>query len=378
MERPPVLFLAMQPRVGADGGTTSLGEVITRLKHHRPIVVADRDSRRVGEWRDRGIETHVVELATDRGFRQDPLGVMRSYLRYDRFLRRLLRQTGARVVHANDPAAFQLALSAVKRSRGVKIALNLRDTIHPSRRPPRRRFSVLFNVADHVFYLSEDMADRWAAVAPNAKRAYSVTYSIVDPVRFQPAPPPDEAGRPIVLLSGLIRPKKGQLEFLRDAAPALAASGIDTWLAGDFDPSKDEYMAACAEAARPLGDAVRFLGYRTDVPELMARSTVVAVASRHEGLVRAMIEAMASARPVVSFDVCSAREVLEEKSGGAGTVVRAGDYAEMVEQIEHYCRDRSAAAAAGRRGRETASRLFAPDQVVKRYEDVYRRLGASR
>jgi glycosyltransferase involved in cell wall biosynthesis len=87
-----------------------------------------------------------------------------------------------------------------------------------------------------------------------------------------------------------------------------------------------------------------------------------------------MIEAMACARPVVSFDVASAREMLEEQSGGAGTVVEAGDHQAMAEAIVRYCRDEALAEQAGARGRATAERLFAADPVVERYEEVYERL----
>jgi glycosyltransferase involved in cell wall biosynthesis len=363
----------MQPQAGADGGTASIGEIITRLQHHRPIVVADRDSERVRQWRELGMEVHIMPQAASAGITRNPIAVLRSYARYARGLRRLIRQSGARVVHANDPNALQLALPAVK-STGTQVALNLRDTRDPERPRPTMRFRTLFAAADHVFYLSGDMADRWAEVAPNAKRACSVTYSIIDPVRFLDRPLTQPGKPPVVLLSGLIRRKKGQLDFLRNVTPRLAASGIQTWLAGDFHPETDSYMAACAEAAAPLGDAVRFLGYRADIPELMDRSSVVAVASRHEGLVRAMIEAMARARPVVSFDVCSAREVLVDKSGGAGVVVAGGDYASMADAILHYCQNPDAAVEAGNKGAETARRLFTAQSVVERYESVYARL----
>jgi glycosyltransferase involved in cell wall biosynthesis len=282
-----------------------------------------------------------------------------------------LARSGAKIVHANKPLALQLAL-APARLAGAKIVLNLRDTPDPERKLSATRFRLLFEAADHVLFLSQDMAERWARIAANAKRAFTVTYSIVDLQRFAPRPRAD--GPPAVLLSGIIREKKGQLDFLRQAAPALAREGIETWLAGDFDPDRNAYMQACAEAAKPLGGAVRFLGYRTDIPELMANASVVAVSSRHEGLVRAMIEAMACARPVVSFDVASAREMLEEQSGGAGTVVEAGDHQAMAEAIVRYCRDEALAEQAGARGRATAERLFAADPVVERYEEVYERL----
>lgn len=365
----PIIVVAVQPRVGADGGTASLGEIISRFQHHWAIVVADHESAQLAKWRKLGIEVHVIPQNASEGFRRNPVGSIRSYWRYRREIRRLILRSGAKIIHANDPLSFQLSL-APARETGAAIILNLRDTRDPDSTVPSTRYRMLFAAADHVFYLSADMAKRWSTIAPNAKRACSVTYSIVDQATFTPAPLPAKQP-PVVLLSGLIRAKKGQLEFLRQVAPKLAEEGISTWLAGDFDPSADPYMAACAEAAAPLGDAVKFLGYRHDVAQLMGRATVVAVASRYEGLVRAMIEAMTCARPVVSFDISSAREILEQQSGGAGVVVEVGDYAGFAEAIIRYCRDPSLAREAGLRGQVTASRLFAPDEVVSRYEHVY-------
>jgi len=371
---PPVLFVLIQTNASADGGISSIGEIMAGLHHHRPIIVTDRDSARVEEWRKSGIETHVLPQAASHGLVRDPIGIIRSYWRYGRELRRLIKSSGTKVVHANETLAFQLAIWPA-RSAGVPIIFNVRDTIDPARKPPSTRYRLLFAVADHVIYLSHDMANRWERLALNAKRACSVIYSVVDPTRFVSTPLRSRDSA-IVLLSGLIGAKKGQLEFIRQVAPTLAAHGISTWFAGDFDPSADPYMAACAEAAAPLRDAVRFLGYRSDIPELMAQSTVVAVPSRHEGLVRAMIEAMSCSRPVVSFDVCSARELLESQSGGAGQVVDIGDYEGMTNAILEYCRDRDLASKAGKRGHETASRLFARDEVVRRYEQVYEMLTA--
>lgn len=371
MNLPPVIFVLVQTDAAADGGISSISQIISRLQRHRPIIVTDRESDRLRQWRESGIETHVVPQTASTGARRNPLAAVLSYWRYARKLRRLVRRSGAKVIHANDPAAFQLSFPAAKLGSGVKIALNIRDTIDPERRPPRSRYRLLFGLADHVFYLSKDMADRWADIAPNAKSACSATYSVVDPKAFVPAPPYTGDGPPVVLISGLVCAKKGQLEFICQVSPKLAAEGIATWISGDFDPQRNEYMAACAQAATPLGSMVEFLGYRKDVPELMARSTVIAIPSRYEGLVRAMIEGMSSARPIVSFDVCSAREVLEEQSGGAGIVVDGGNYEAMACAIIGFCRDPGLAAAAGDKGRLTASKLFAPQEVVNRYERVY-------
>ena len=371
----PVVFVILQSGAQANGGLQSITEVMKRLKEHRPIVLTNLDGELSQSWQDQGIEVHVVPEQASAGLGREPLGTIRSYQRYSHALSNILATSGARVVHANDPLAFQLSVAAVKRSRRTRIALNLRDTLDPARRPPRLKFRTLFAAADHVFYLSADMAARWRQVAPNAMESCSVTYSIVDPERFAPLPISKDAAA-IVLLSGTFWPKKGQLEFIRNVVPLLAAKGIESWFAGDFDPTSNSYAEACAQAAQPFADRVRFLGHRNDLPDLIRQASVVAIPSRHEGLMRGMIEAMSRGRPVVSFDVCSAREMLEEQASPAGAVVPQGDYAAMAKSLIRFATDPQSRLAAGGAGREIARALFAPDLVVERYERVYRQLGA--
>lgn len=371
--KPPVVFVILQTGARANGGLRSVGELMLRLEGHRPIVLTNLDSDLTSEWSDRGIAVQVIPEQASAGMKRRFAGTLATYGRYHRALRAILAESGARIVHANDPLAFQLSVAAAKLGR-ARIALNLRDTIDPARRPPRLKFRSIFAAADHVFYLSDDMAERWRAVAPNATRACSVTYSIVDRQRFTESEP--AAGAPIVLVPGIFWPKKGQLEFIDRVVPKLARRRIESWFAGDFDPASNPYAAACQHAAGPHSEWVRFLGYRDDLPDLYRQAAVVAVPSRHEGLMRGMIEAMAAGRPVVSFDVCSAREVLEQRSAGAGTVVGHGDFEGMADALARYATDPQARAEAGRAGQEAARTLFDPEAVVERYERVYRRLAA--
>ena len=369
-----LVFAVLQTGALANGGLQSITEVMRRLQSHRPIVLTNLDSELARSWRDHGMEVHVVPEQASSGLRRNPLPTLRTYRRYHHALSRILAASGARAVHANDPLAFQLSLSAVKANGRARIALNLRDTLDPGRRAPRLKYRMLFAAADHVFYLSNDMAERWRLVAGNAMRSCSVTYSIVDPDRFAATPLPS-GERPVVLVSGIFRPKKGQLEFIRNVVPALAANNIETWFAGDFNPDGDAYAAACAAAAESYSDHVRFLGFQSNLPDLMRQASVIAIPSRHEGLMRGMIEAMSCGRPVVSFDVCSAAEILEDMADGAGIVVRSGDHTGMAKALVRYTSDREAACAAGEAGRAAARELFDADKVVERYERVYRRLG---
>ena len=368
----PVVFAIVQTGTRANGGLQSITEVMRRLRSHRAVILTNLDSDLSEYWRSLGMEVHIAAEEASAGFRRNPLGVIRTYRRYHRKVAALLAASKSRVVHANDPLAFQLCLTAARRAR-ARIALNVRDTLDPARRPPRLKYRNMFAAADHVFYLSNDMAERWREVASNATRSFSVTYSIVDPQRFAPSPVRRD-GTPVVLVPGVFWPKKGQLDFIRDVVPALSERGIETWFAGDFEPGTNPYAAACARAAEQFSDCVRFLGFRSDMPELLRQSWVVAVPSRHEGLMRGMIEAMSCGRPVVSFDVSSAREVLEDKSNGAGVVVPAGDDAGMAAALRNYVNDGAARAAAGEAASAAARVLFDAEQVTERYERIYRDL----
>lgn len=364
-----VLFLALQTDAGANGGIASLGEILRSLTRYRPVVLTNRESPVTQAWRNEGIEVHILEEQASRGWRAAPLATVRTYFRYFAAVRRILARSGARIVHANDPLAFQLAYPAA-RSMSVRIVLNIRDTLGAGRKPPKRKYDWLFSSADHTLFLSQDMKERWAQICPVVRESSSATYSIVDFERFTPRPL-NAAGSRIVLISGVICPKKGQLAFLQHVAPILASSGIECWFSGDFLPERDAYSAECAIAAAPLGNAVKFLGYRADLPQLIAKAHVVAISSQYEGLMRTMIESMASGRPVVSTDVASAREMLERSEMPAGEVFGFDHWQDMARSIIDLCVDEDRNIRLGNNGANIARELFARAHVVSAYESCY-------
>ena len=72
-----------------------------------------------------------------------------------------------------------------------------------------------------------------------------------------------------------------------------------------------------------LTDAVRFLGWRHDMPRVYADLDVVALSSRNEGSPVSLIEALAAARPVVATAVGGVPEVVID--GVTGLTVPASD-----------------------------------------------------
>ena len=70
-----------------------------------------------------------------------------------------------------------------------------------------------------------------------------------------------------------------------------------------------------------LGDAVTFLGPRSDVPDLLAAGDVFVAPSRREGFGSVLIEAMALEIPIVASDIPPIAEVLD----GTGRLARPDD-----------------------------------------------------
>jgi glycosyltransferase involved in cell wall biosynthesis len=121
---------------------------------------------------------------------------------------------------------------------------------------------------------------------------------------------------PVVALIGEVGWRKGQ-EILLQAAALLRATHPRTvyLLAGDGDG-----RAELERRSRMLGLAdgtVRFLGFREDVPDLLADCDIVVLPSRREGFPNALLEGMALSRPVVATPVDGIPELVRDGETGA-------------------------------------------------------------
>ena len=129
--------------------------------------------------------------------------------------------------------------------------------------------------------------------------------------------------------------------------------------------------ASVGRLASELGVPFRWMGVRprSEIRAALRAADVVALGSSYEGFGLLLLEAMASARPFVSFDVGVARELAET---GAGRVVRTE--AEFGAALAEY-ESAEARAISGERGRAAVPR-WSDDAMVDRYLAVYGRVSA--
>jgi len=114
-------------------------------------------------------------------------------------------------------------------------------------------------------------------------------------------------------------PRKNHIQVLK-ALSKLNKTNFHYLIVGNGE-SEQQLEKAVNELM--LQDKVSFLGFRRDVAELMASSDIFILTSRHEGLTRAIMDAMAVGLPIIATDVRGNSDLV--KSGENGYLVPLDD-----------------------------------------------------
>jgi glycosyltransferase involved in cell wall biosynthesis len=146
------------------------------------------------------------------------------------------------------------------------------------------------------------------------------------------------AGEYRLLMIALISRAKDHETAIR-AVAMLRERGHPVTIDFAGDVRRRERRDALEALAAQLGvrDAVRFLGPRDDVPELIGASDVVVHSTHSEGFGLVLLEAFASRTPVVATDVPACREVLD--NGSCGLLVPRRDAAALADAVIQLLHD---------------------------------------
>ena len=149
------------------------------------------------------------------------------------------------------------------------------------------------------------------------------------------------------------------------AAKALKDAGrsVEVWIIGEGS-RRPELERLIAELH--VGDSVKLLGVRRDIPELLARLDAFAFAVKpDEGLGVALVEAMAAGVPILAADVGACREVLD--GGELGTLVAPADPEALAHAIDRLRGNREAEALRIERARRKAAEVFSIESMAESY-----------
>lgn len=119
--------------------------------------------------------------------------------------------------------------------------------------------------------------------------------------------------RPLILCVGRLEPQKGMFDLLDAMAIVRDSNPSALLLIAGQGTLKEDLQKKITELH--LGESVKLLGIRTDVPRLLAASDIFALASHWEGMPVSALEAMAAGLPVVATRVGDMPQIVKPTSG---------------------------------------------------------------
>jgi glycosyltransferase involved in cell wall biosynthesis len=152
------------------------------------------------------------------------------------------------------------------------------------------------------------------------------------------------------------------------AAAMRSVPEAELWVVGErLESDRGADMEALLRAAG-LGYRLRMLGYRTDIPALLAAADIFALPSRFEGLPMSVIEAMLTGLPVVASNVRGPAEQVED--GVTGLAIPPGDPIALGSALGRLVRDPDLRARMGKAGRQRALDRYDEAKVLSHTLDL--------
>jgi glycosyltransferase involved in cell wall biosynthesis len=329
----------------------------------------------------RGVVVHVESLgALARVKKETRVPHPASAVDAIRVARRVAaRARGRDLVYANSQKAFVVAAAAGLFAR-KPVVWHLRDILaapHFSATNVRAATALANLRAARVIANSQATADAFVA-AGGRESLVRVVHNGIDPAPFDAVTGDDaaamrkeigiEPGEFVIALFGRFHPWKGQQVVLEALArlPSVHALIVGAPLFGE-----EVFESALHAQAERLGVATRahFLGFRRDIPSLMAAADVIVHASVYpEPFGRVVVEGMLAGRPVVATRAGGIPEIVTD--GESGVLVAPNDPVEMADAIAALRADPARAARIASRGAERARDEFTVAAMVRGVEDA--------
>ncbi|MBI3760391.1 MAG: glycosyltransferase family 4 protein [Chloroflexi bacterium] len=393
---------------GLGGAPLSLLYLLRQLDRAKydPVVLCLRDGPVVEMYRRDGIETIVA-----RGIDEFSHTALEWYGGFDlwrlpgkvlRFwpsiirTRRYLRELKPDLVHLNSSTLAAPARAA--RREGIPVVWHIREPLADGYFGLRREWLKRHIHSDAARVIAVSRFDASRLVLSDRVR---VIHNFVDFAEFDRAMDAVGARRAlgltpaqsvVTMLGGVARPK-GTLPFVR-ALPLVrrAVPNVRFLVAGPpprvgasqplksfakFLLGADAYdRAVMAAASEGLTSGhLRFIGMRSDVPQVLAATDVLAFPSVEPHFARPIIEAGAMAKPVVASRLGGPLELVVD--GETGLLAPPNDPESLADAIVALLKDPERAAAMGEAGYRRARECFDAEKNARATFAVYDELLAS-
>lgn len=299
---------------------------------------------------------------------------------YPRLLR-MFRELRPAVVHTRNLAALEAVVPAWTGGIGVRIhGEHGRDAIDPD--GLRRRYQWVRRgyrpFVSRYVAVSKDLQHYLHHKVGIATARVTQIYNGVDSERFYPAGSEPGAidGCPfhdawLVGTVGRLDHVKDQTALVRAFVVAVQASSAARQRMRLVIVGQGALRAECERVLDESGlrELAWFAGARDDIAQIMRGLDCFVLPSLGEGISNTILEAMASALPVIATRVGGNAELVDD--GTTGQLVNAGDVAALAAAISIYFDDAALARRHGNAARLQVERRFSLDHMVDSYHQLY-------
>ena len=259
-------------------------------------------------------------------------------------LMQVMRRNRYEVIHAHNTSC-QLLLAFASCFQRLRLVTTEHNTDNRRRRwrgyrPVDRwmygRYRRIICVGDET----RQALAAWLA-HPDLTNRLTVIPNGIDVSKFEGAVPAEDImshERRKILMISAFRPQKDHSTLIR--ALSMLPEEYRLYLAGGSETDEDrKYQNDCKHLVSELslGERVRFLGIRSDVPQLLAAADAVVLSTAYEGMSLSLLEAMAAERPLIASDVPGVHDLVS----GAGLLFPFGDDRRLAELIRQVCEAQS-------------------------------------
>lgn len=378
------ILTRMLPGGGAERNTIY---TIKGLKKENYIVdlVVGRDSDLSWHLSNDISITKLDELVRDRNLLLDLKALFSLY--------KIIRKGHYDVVHTHHAKAGMLGRLAARLANVPIIIHGLHGvTFHPNLNPVIRQVYIFLErisekYTDYFISVGKDLRNKYLKHRVGSPSKYEVIHSGMELDVFHEASQlsveyisrkKEELGlKPNDVVIGKVaslEPRKGH-EYVIQAAPRILEKHPEVKFVFVGDGWRYQEIKTMIDSCG-LNNQIILTGFRTDIAEVIATFDISLLTSLWEGLPQVLVQAAAVGKPIVTFDVEGAREVVQ--AGLNGFIVPLKDIDGLIQKLNVLLNNLERARNMGLKGQQLIIDNWKIETMVEKtimfYNEVVKRL----
>lgn len=317
------------------------------------------------QLKQKGITTEVINL---RG-RYDVTSIFR--------LRKLIRKHNVNMLHCHGYKGNVIGFFATLFTKTKRIT-----TVHGWTQVDFKVMmyelidKIVIRYYDKLIAVSEDIKKQLLSYAVPRNKIF-VVHNGIDVARFSPRKKGKlkrefkiSARYKIIGTIGKLSKEKGHKYFLKAATEIKKKySNVKFVIVGEGALKRK--LKTLAKKVK-IENSVIFVGFREDIPEILDDFDIFVLSSVREGIPLVLLEALAKAKPVVSFEVGGIPEVIT--NGETGILVQARNYKSLAENVVSLLNKPQLAKKIAKKGQERVKKDFNLEAMTDKYQEIYQQI----